>query len=187
MIAMTGRRLRALMVAALAGCLAACSPAAEPEPAPAPRPLLNLSGDGLTLVDPDTGASRALDFGLGEAIILTAVSAARGEVRVQAENSECGAGPLEYAIFDGGLTLWFQQDRFEGWALGSDAAQDLRTAAGLGVGSTRAELEAAYVATVAETSLGNEFQAGDLFGILSSPDPQGRVTALWAGVSCIFR
>jgi hypothetical protein len=193
--------MRPLIAAVLCALLAACSPAEEApatanamaEAAPAPAapvaktPLLNLTPEGLALVDPDSGSSRALAFGLDRAAVSQAVGIARGAGEGEGTNGECGVGPLDFADFRGGLTLWFQDGKFAGWALGKDGAADLRTAAGLGIGSTRTELEAAYAATVNESTLGQEFTAGGLSGILSSPAPDGRVEALWAGVDCVFR
>jgi hypothetical protein len=46
---------------------------------------------------------------------------------------------------------------------------------------------AAYAADIRATSLGQEFAAGDLFGVLDGTGPSARVTALWAGTSCNFR
>jgi hypothetical protein len=51
----------------------------------------------------------------------------------------------------------------------------------------RAEVEELYVTTIDDTSLGVEFSAGDLHGILSSRRMDAVVTNLWAGVTCIFR
>ena len=135
------------VAAALAAWLAACSPASPPqapaEPAaPAPPaeagPLLNLTPDGLALVDAGRGTSRALDFGLDQVMARQAVTAARGAPTEEGANPECGAGPLDFARFAGDLTLWFQDGKFAGWALGPKGAADLRTASGLGVGSTLA-------------------------------------------------
>jgi hypothetical protein len=58
---------------------------------------------------------------------------------------------------------------------------------GVRVGSTRAELEAAYAAEVAESTLGTEFNAGGLGGLLSGPGKDARITDLWAGINCFFR
>jgi hypothetical protein len=48
-------------------------------------------------------------------------------------------------------------------------------------------VEELYVTTIDDTSLGVEFSAGDLHGILSSRRMDAVVTNLWAGVTCIFR
>jgi hypothetical protein len=190
------------IILGLAACLAACSPDAPSEPpveappgvAPEPAsaaaaaaPLLNLAGEGVSFVDPNSGSARHVEFGADRAMVQQAVASVRGPPTDEGVNAECGAGPLAFATFGGGLTLWFQDASFAGWALGANGGQDLRTAAGLGIGTTRAELDSAYDATVEESTLGQEFQAGGMFGILSSAAPDGRVEALWAGVSCVFR
>lgn len=54
-------------------------------------------------------------------------------------------------------------------------------------GSTRAELEAAYATRVFESTLGTEFSAGSLQGLLESPRADARVMSLWAGTTCILR
>ena len=53
--------------------------------------------------------------------------------------------------------------------------------------STRAELESAYKAEVAESTLGTEFAAGELFGILDGTGPEAKITHLWGGTSCNMR
>lgn len=192
---------RLWMVIGIAACLGACSQEApeatnataiaeQPAPAPQPAaatPLLNLTGEGLALVDPNTGSSRALDFGSDQAMVRQAVAATGRAPLDDNTNAECPAGPLAFIEFAGGMTLWFEEGKFAGWALRSDAARELQTAAGLGVGSTRAELDAAYDAKVEESTLGQEFQAGAISGILNSAAPDGKVEALWAGVNCVFR
>jgi hypothetical protein len=58
---------------------------------------------------------------------------------------------------------------------------------GIGPGSTRAELEAVYEVEVEPTSLGIEFSAGGIGGLLDGESPDARITAMWAGVTCLFR
>jgi hypothetical protein len=58
---------------------------------------------------------------------------------------------------------------------------------GIGVGSTRAELEDVYAATIEPTSLGVEFMAGGLQGVLENAEKKGKIVALWAGASCVAR
>ncbi len=97
-----------------------------------------------------------------------------------APNSECGAGALDYATWSDGLTLWFQTGTFAGWAV-NEAGPTLMS--GIGVGSSRADLEGAHVIQVEQSTLGTEFASAGFYGILEA----GRVSNLWAGVSCNFR
>ncbi|HMJ92782.1 MAG TPA: hypothetical protein VK472_01650, partial [Allosphingosinicella sp.] len=102
-------------------------------------------------------------------------------------NSECGGGPLDYAVWADGLTLYFQEDKFAGWALDPRAEGAHATVTGIGPGSTRRDLEAAHEIKVEETSLGTEFSAGELYGVLDGPKPESKITNMWAGASCVFR
>ena len=153
--------------------------------AQAENPALAIEAEGLRLFDPASGASRALAFGMTRADLLAAL-AFRGPPGV-GTNTECGAGPLDYASGPDGLTLYFQGGIFAGWALDGRAGGALTTAAGIGPGSTRAALEAAYDVTVEKTTLGTEFTAGSLAGLLDGSGPEARVMSLWAGVNCVFR
>jgi hypothetical protein len=45
----------------------------------------------------------------------------------------------------------------------------------------------AYVADIRKTTLGQEFAAGKLFGVLDGSTPSARITALWGGTGCNFR
>jgi hypothetical protein len=59
---------------------------------------------------------------------------------------------------------------------------------GIGVGSTRAELQAAYAAAAVDsTTLGVEFTAGGLQGVLESDARTAPIVALWAGAACVAR
>jgi hypothetical protein len=58
----------------------------------------------------------------------------------------------------------------------------------VGPGSTLGQLRAAYPATkVEETSLGQEFDAGELYGIVTDTTDAGQVQVVFAGTNCIFR
>lgn len=155
--------------------------------------MLALSGDGLDLVDPGSGAIRRLPFGLDMAAVVDALTRVRGTPRERFDNPECGAGPLHSVLWADGLGVQFQDDRFVGWGIhargdGGTAAQErLATVAGIGLGSARAELEAAYATRVFESTLGTEFSAGSLQGLLESPRADARITSLWAGTTCILR
>lgn len=202
------RRIVPLLILAT---LAACAPDAPAVPeggtAPAPAeaaapvaaPALAVEAEGLRLFDPASGSARPLPFGTGRAQAMAAL-ASRGAAET-GTNADCGAGPLAYARWPDGLTLWFQDERFAGWALSprpdtaprpdsappSAPARGVSTASGLTIGSTRADLDSAYAGTVTQSTLGTEFAAGELYGLLDGEGSGAKVTALWAGVSCNFR
>lgn len=187
--------------------LAACTPEPAPPPAtqesavveqpansvttpspaaPVPAALaLAVEGEGLRLFNPANGAARPLPFGTARDRVMSAL-AGRG-VADHGTQSECGAGPLDYSAWSDGLKLYFQQDKFIGWALDGRAAGKVATAASIGPGSSRADLESAYVAKVAQSTLGTEFTAGNMFGLLDGPGPTASIDAMWAGTSCNFR
>lgn len=149
---------------------------------------LILAGEGLQLVNLQTGSTTALAFDTDMAPILDAVTQILGAPEEVGENSECPSGPLTIASWSNGLVLNADDNTFVGWGVRSgDGNPPLTTASGIGIGSTRQELEETYTVEVVDSSLGVEFSAGDLFGLLTSPEPSGTVTDLWAGVACNFR
>jgi hypothetical protein len=194
-----------LAAAALMLGLAACgqpspdTPAAPAEPtAPAPpsgpapvatgQASVALDAGGLLIVMKDTGSTRMIDFGLPKDRTVAIVTNVAGAPTPESTNSECGAGPVQFIAYPDGLTLLFQEDRFVGWSLDKDAAGKQSTMSGIGVGSTRSDLAAAYSGVqVSETSLGQEFSAGGLYGVLDGPDGAAKIEVMWAGTSCVFR
>ena len=147
---------------------------------------LAVDGDGLRVVSA-TGAARPLAFGQPAADVLSAVTALRGPPADRGEAAECGPGPLGYAVWPGGLTVYTQGGQFAGWALADrpdPGAAPVTTVTGLGIGTAWSDADASD-AEVQETTLGTEFLAGGVSGLLDRPG--GVVTALWAGASCVFR
>ena len=69
----------------------------------------------------------------------------------------------------------------------TDKMRILTTASGIGLGSTRAALESAYAARVSRSTLGMEFVAGGIAGLLASDHPAAPITHLWAGQVCLAR
>lgn len=200
-------RVRSLFLVALVltGCEADPSPDARPaDPAPAvspapvtasPKPAavdsvhLALGAEGLRFVDAETGLTRLLAFGGTRATVVPALARVRGDAYEAAVNTECGAGPLGHVTWGDGLTALFAGDAFVGWSVDGRraGAERYTTMAGMGTGSTRAEAEAAVTLTAEETTLGTEFSAGGISGLLSGPGADAAVTHLWAGTSCNFR
>jgi hypothetical protein len=146
-----------------------------------------LDGDGLMLIDAVTGSTRALSFGTPATSALAAATAVLGAPRSRDTNHDCGAGALDFVSFEEGLLLNVQDERFVGWTVRPGSGRTFQTMAGISLGSSRAELESAYTATVQRTTLGTEFSAGGLHGVLASSAASAPITDLWAGTNCIAR
>ena len=156
---------------------------------------LALSANAIQLVNQTTGSTKEMSFGMPfEQTIATIEKVLNAKPTVNI-NSECGAGPLKMATWENGLTLLFQEEKqewlFVGWAANQPKKPDLKliTMAGIGVGSTRQEMESVYVIKVSKTSLGYEFatKSKDLFGIFDGATKNAKITNMWSGVSCNFR
>ena len=153
----------------------------------ATRERLALDGDGLMLVDSATGSTRTIAFGAPEVEAIAAASSALGVPRERSTNLDCGAGPLDFVAFESGLLVNVQSARFVGWSVRPGRERAPRTMSGIGLGSTRAELERSYAAAIAATTIGVEFSAGGLRGVLASGEAHARITDLWAGTNCVAR
>ena len=197
----------AFMLAALTACsnekvpdqlaeTAAVSATAALPSAPAPAvaknetlakdsPALAVEAEGLRLFNKQSGSARAIAFGTARDEVLSML-AFLGKPET-GTNGECGAGALEYANWPSGLGLFFQKGKFVGWNLNERSKGAVTTASGVGIGSSRTDLEAAYAADISETTLGTEFAAGELFGLLDGKGKTARITNMWGGVSCNFR
>jgi hypothetical protein len=149
--------------------------AAEPAPAPAPAKLV-LRGDGI-----DLGGVIAFDTPADELIKKLTAFFSQPPSNVDTLN-ECGEGVLNMAGWDNGFTIYSQDGKFVGWA-----SVDQRTAEGIGFGSSRAALDAAYHPEVAESSLGWEFYVNGLSGILESNAPDAAISEFWSGMTCVMR
>jgi len=156
--------------------------------------VLALDGEGLRIFLEPSGSARPIPFGEPRASVVEQVSRLRnGQPPEMAENPECRATVATWPA--SGLQLWFTPDatpRFIGWSLGGRAPTDatapaLTTASGIGLGSTRAALESVYVARVARSSLGVEFSAGGMAGVLASNAADAPIRNLWAGQVCLAR
>ncbi|MDF1517953.1 MAG: hypothetical protein RQ864_05820 [Lutibacter sp.] len=163
---------------------------------------LVLTSDALQLVNQITGSSNELPFGTPENQLTEIINNTLESKAVNiVVNTECGAGPLKMVAWSNGLTLVFQENNtksaepktdwlFQGWLIDGtkEGAQKLTTMAGIGIGSTLAEMQSAYEIEVKKTSLGQEFStASGLVGILDGTGKDAKIIHLWAGVSCNFR
>lgn len=161
-----------------------CNAPAAANADPAERIPLALSGDGLQLVDPNTGRTRMIAFDTPRTETLALVRSALGD---PSATSRCEIAPLVTAQFADRMALYFEQDRFVGWSANPRGGRDFSSMSGVRIGSTRAEMEDSLVAEISQTSLGTEFDAGGLSGVLSGRGPDARIEALWAGMACIAR
>ena len=160
--------------------------ASEVDPAPpvASEWLLALDGEGLRIFNANTGASRLLAFGENEKQAMETLGRVLGESPpASVENEEC---QVSFGRWSNGLTTWSSRSRFTGWSA-TPGSSTLATASGVKIGSTRAKLESAYQAEIMASSLGTEFLAGGLAGLLDSPRPDAKISNLWAGETCIAR
>ena len=195
-------RAAALLVSAL--ILAGCGEKAQkPVDAPAggitaaPSPtaavlVAALDLDGLRLVDPASGKTRPLAFGLPRSTVEQAVAKATGITPKPSSLGECPAGPLDFAQF-GPLTLNYLDGTFAGWSLRAGEL-DFSTMDGIGIGSTRSEVESSRtIEAVKDSTLGYEFFVGPssaettMSMIFDGADREAKIENLWAGVACNFR
>lgn len=117
------------------------------------------------------------------------VTFALGPPTDEGEQPECSAGPSSFLRYDEhGLLLVVQDGELVGWSL--DPESTLTTSAGIGIGSTKSELEAAHgpAEMIPDSTLGVEFfYEGGMTGLLKVESPDGAITAIWSGVVCVFR
>lgn len=178
--------MRSLIAMLVVGLVTGCSDGKNTvaRPAPAQSWLLNLDGEGLRIFDSNTGASRLIAFGNDSTQSLETLSRVLGEpIPTQVENEEC---QVTFARWSNGLTAWSDGKRFVGWSVAPQSPA-LATAAGVKLGSSRKDLQSAYQAKIFESSLGTEFSAGGLAGLLDSARADARVVNFWAGQTCIAR
>ena len=194
--------LRWTMIGAAALALAACSGSEEtagsselalqetPNLPADPAGVVRLRGDGLEVTGP---LGTMLSFGSPRQTVEAELAKALGEARGAGTNEECGAGPVAFTEYPGGLTLIFQNGALAGWSLGDGdgdgQSADIATAEGIDLASSEAELTAAYeVEMIADSTLGEEFTTpAGIFGFLTGEGAQKEVESLHAGMNCFFR
>jgi hypothetical protein len=156
--------------------------AAQPPSAPVAAAPIVLEGAGLRI--PGASPPRTLAFDMPEPATIEALTTALGRPPTElGENEECGGGGMKFAEWKDELTVWFLDGRFAGW----DSEGKLKTIEGIGIGSSRADVAGLPGFEVEESTLGTEFRAGGLSGILDSKAPAAKVEHLWGGATCVFR
>lgn len=171
----------------------AAAAGAADDPAPVAAHVA-LDPEGLRLVARERGSTRPLPFGSDRQAVESALTRLWGPPSSTAALPDCGADPPTQITWAHGFTAVMQGDRFVGWSAHAPRTagetlppRTITTMAGLGIGSRRGDVESAYAIDVSNTSLGTEFTAGGIAGLFADGTPDAPVTALWAGIVCIFR
>ncbi len=173
---------------ATATATATTTPSAEPTPSPthSARPTLVLMGDGLGVQGADTSITKLLFGEATAAQVDAAITATLGKPERQTM-SECGQGPRIGSQSDR-FTVLYDGTEFLGWTEPGAPGRHLTSTAGIGIGSTLAEVRAvqAGVQTMDET-LGPEFfTEGGISGMLDGLKPASKVTLVYVGETCFF-
>lgn len=183
--------MRYLLIGAAALAIAACDDGKVPSPADRQSGAaeaaaaaeidlqsVTLRGDGLT-----SGAN-SFFFAAGETEVNAALSASLGDASDSGEMAECGAGPMTFANYPGGLTVNFQEGSLVGWVL--DGGSDSISVSGdAEIGTPRAQIEALpRFSAIEDSTLGEEFViSGQVAGFME----EDAVSMLYSGVQCFFR
>ncbi|MEO7187405.1 MAG: hypothetical protein ABIW58_03245 [Sphingomicrobium sp.] len=150
--------------------------------APAPRAII-VDGAGLTVAAAKPAPAVVVRFGTSRTPALAALGFL-GKPK-PGNSTDCDGGPLSWAAFSRGLTIYFEDGKFAGWWLARPAS-GIATRKGIRPGSGRAELRRAHKVAIFQSSLGEEFSAGDMYGLFDDTN-KDRVASLYAGRVCTAR
>ena len=184
--------------------LAACGERREEAPSPSPRTAAATLPDAdarvreaAIVVDANglsnggSGSRNALRFGAPRAEVDKLVESALDRPASSSENSDCGAGPMEFSEA-GPLQVAYQDGKFVGWYL-SGSGGDVITSDGVRPGIALAQVqEWRPVRVIADSTLEGEFEyqtrdGGVITGFFEGSQSDGRIVALQAGLNCFFR
>jgi hypothetical protein len=150
------------------------------------RPAVRLAADGLKLLDVESGEIDTVGFGTSQDDTVQFIGTALGDPTGSSMNEECGAGALGQVDFQGDLKLYFRAGEFAGWEVGEDSGYSAEN--GIRVGMTSDQLMAATQEMEGEeSSIGYEWNADGFSGLLTEGGPNGAITNIWAGTTCIMR
>lgn len=112
----------------------------------------------------------------------TATPALGSPTAEQDESCDSGA---DHSVTYGPLQLYFIDEELHGWYVDAPGP---RTADGIEVGATRADLERAFAdLEVHESTLGTEFTGEGISGLLSDDAETATVEVMWSGAQCVAR
>jgi hypothetical protein len=180
--------MRFVFLAFASVALAACDSGTVPSPADrqagntpvqeVDMSLVAVHGDGLV------AGAESFFFAAGQNEVNTALASVLGEPTESGENAECGAGPVEFATYPGGLTVHYQSGSFVGWNL-SEAADNIVVDADVSIGTPLDNADdAPGFGMIEGSTLGDEFMVGNKLGGFLE---EGAVSMLYAGTQCFSR
>ncbi len=149
---------------------------------------LVLSANGVAMIATD-GARRVFAFGAPRELVDTAAAQALGQRTNPSENSECGAGAMQFSKI-GELTLNYQCGALVGWF--ADNGPGFATIDGIKPGISIADLKRERPVRRLDTTLDGEFEYGSadgqtIGGFADGADDAAAVSSLYAGTNCFFR
>lgn len=183
------RRWLAMGLLGLSVPLAGSIVPTDAAPAKKAAATLILRAQGLSIVNRTPTPIRAT-FDTTRTQAIATIASIRGPAVKSGRIEDCGSGtPMDFVTFRGGLDLYFIAGKFVGWYIDDGADASLRTMKGVGLGTTRTAFKAAYPgAMIEESTLGTEYGSDDAgSGIFASDKPDAKITAMWAGQTCIAR
>lgn len=176
---------------ALAGCDSGEVPSpaerqqGEAAPVSVAANAVELRGEGLT------AGAEAFFFAAGQSEVEAALAKALGPALRTGSFGECGAGPMTFVDFAGGLTAHFQENRLVGWNWHTPQDGDtpgsgtVKLAGDVQLGAARSAVTGVRgFAPVEGSTLGEEFALGASIGGFIEAD---KVAMLYAGTQCFFR
>lgn len=182
--------MRMALIGLVALALAACDSGTVPSPnerlgtdpsqitAEIDPSLVTVRTDGLT------AGAESFYFAAGQNEVEAALARALGKPDASGEMPECGAGPMEYSSFAGGLSVNFQDGNLVGWTLDGDT-ENIQVIGQVAIGSARDEIVASPgYSAIDGSTLGDEFVIGGALGGFFDAD---KVVMLYAGTQCFFR
>ncbi len=186
---MTPRFLTAILLTVL---IATCqTPAPETDnPAPAAEEeapaaamespwILAVEDGGLRLVNGNTGATRAVPFSQSADEVLPLVTRMLGEPTIHRNVEPCQLHSASWP----GLTIRYDDNGIAGWWLGGDS--EITDMAGIGIGSTIADMQEVHETEFKESDFGTLIVAGGLVGGVPDRNPDSTIQFMYSGVPCM--
>jgi hypothetical protein len=148
---------------------------------------LHLAEGGFTSGSPGLHHANLIEFGQSQAEVTQALTEILGPPQT-GRNGDCPDGPVEYANF-GELGVHFRDGKFVGWVLDGEMSPVLESYQGIRIGMQRSGLSAGDgdPPTFEQSSLGSEFTADGISGLLEGSGANARVKTLFSGVTCFAR